>query len=127
MNKPTNLHRQGPEFFEPIRSPYSISEAWPHLPQPPKISNRCTSESPDHGLKNPNAFNGGKLPIFPGTDCPPLNLCGGGSYRFPGALTERRRQHLAAAIDAELGTPPSKPVISSHGVRAFPIPGRRAR
>jgi len=41
---------------------------------------------------------------------PPVNLVGGGSYRFPGIRPPDRHQ-LAASIDAELGVPAREPVI----------------
>ena len=54
----------------------------------------------------------------------PVNLIGGGSYRFPGPRPGDRRQ-LAAVIDAELGTPAREPIIRTDGVAAFVIPRRR--
>ena len=58
----------------------------------------------------------------------PVNLVGGGSYRFPGASARPQADHrqITAAIDAEVGAPAREPVISADGVVAFLIP-RRAR
>lgn len=57
----------------------------------------------------------------------PLNLVGGGSFRFDGVATTRDRQQITAAIDSELGVGPSVPVISSDGVRCYVVPPRRQR
>jgi hypothetical protein len=109
-------------------SPYSDFEASLPSYSLPDFK-RCTAESTSIGAKNPNKINGQKsLNFEPRSAVPaaPVNVVGGGGFRFAGALTTARRRQAAAAIDAELGTG-GDPIISSGGVRCFRIPSRRRR
>jgi hypothetical protein len=115
------------KFHDAIGSAYSVLTALPHLPYRADISNAPTVDTTNTDPKNLNEINERISLNFAGRSPPPLNVLGGGQYRFAGAQFGRRSQLIAAAIDAEAGVPAADPITSQDGVRAFRIPRRASR
>lgn len=113
------------KFHGSIRASLSVSAADPLLTHQLDLFDASAGKSTENGAKNLNNFNGRISAVFDPRSTPPMNLLGGGSYRFVGASTPERRQRVSAAIDSEVGVGADIPIISADGVVAYRIPKRR--
>jgi hypothetical protein len=118
-----------------IRSQVLIAGPPAALPPPdrPTYSPGFPSAPVTVSVLNSSMISAPELSVLDGcstdiTASTPVNLVGGGSHRFLGSSARPPvdRHQITAAINAELGTPAHKPIISADGVATFLIP-RRAR
>lgn len=124
MFKPVSSRPQPRQFHDLLGSSLSVLDVQPLLTQRLDFLNAPMVKTTESDVKNFNKINGQiSLKLEP-RSAPPLNLLGGGQYRFANALTGNRNSYIAAAIDAEVGMPAATPVVSSDGVVAYRIPRR---
>jgi hypothetical protein len=72
------------------------------LPQRPPENNAPAAGSAEIGVEKFNEINGANF-VTRGPSAAPLNLLGGGGFRWPGAHTSERLTTIQAVVDAELG------------------------
>ena len=109
-----------------IGSPQSVSAPLPGLTHRGDGLSAPAVKSAKNGVGKSSEIKGKISVVSAGRSTSPLNLVGGGTYRFDGAAARDRRQ-IAAAIDAEIGVGAVEPVVSRDGVRCFVIPRRLRR
>jgi hypothetical protein len=131
--EPARESSQDQKFHEPLRSLLGVPLRFAPQLLGQHFLNAPGTVSSAKEAKFLNEKEGQKSIREGGARPPPVNLCGGGSYRFAGGITAKRQRQFQAVIDTELGTVDIERAaaegamnISRDGVVAFRIL-RRAR
>jgi hypothetical protein len=122
--EPAAESAQGRKFHVPFRGSQSVPVTPTATTGHTDVLNAPAAESAKNGAKNYNQINSQNSLICDPRLAPPLNLVGGGSYRFPGCRSAERRRRIAATVDIEIGILDGEPIVSSSGVCRLRVSSR---